>query len=205
MRDGNTVSQENNLQKNMLKALVDFIKSIFSQNKSSGLGLSIDNAQKKLSDNRFSQDVTKELVEQNVDCLRLIEEFIGDNKDALESMSNSNKINEISKLVEAELLPNLNAYLESKGLSEESLSNPLRRVEAYRHNIIDNVNAAFKSEVSGADEVIDAVANSFDKKMSEPNFSHNEKLKVSPRKELVIGISKETERVMNAKVSDLEL
>jgi hypothetical protein len=205
MKNSNIVSQENDSQKNMLKALVDFIRSIFSQNKSRGLGQSIDNAQKKLSDNRFSQDVAKELVEQNIDCLKLIDEFIGDNKEALEKMSNSNKINEISKLIEAELLPNLSAYLESKSLSEDSLSNPLRRVDAYRHNIIDNVNAAFESEVSGAEKVLDVVASSFDKKMSEPNFSHNEKLKISPRKKLVIGISKETERLMNAKISDLEL
>ncbi len=189
-------SMGNKEKESLLRAILDFIKKIFSSGNQNGIGKISEPLDKALSSRKFNNDIAKEAIEDNKACLSLINDFIQENKDELTDLIEKNKLNDVSDMIKSDLMPNIETYLATKELSDETKSNPLRRLDDYRHEIMDNVNAAFKSEFEGIGNVVDRVSENLDKKMTVPNHSHNEALNISPRTEPSKEVSRETQREM---------
>jgi len=195
-------------KENFLQSLMKLLKNLFSAKRNNQPfnipdKKTINNG--KLGLNKFSNEIAQELIEDHSAIFELTKDFIGNNEDRLASLLEKNRLNDAKEMVKSELLPNVEAYFESKELSDGVASNPMRRVEEYRHKIFDDVNAVISEENDGVSDLLKQTTKNLDTKLSEPSMSHNESLEKSPRHEMSKEISKETIREMTADVPEIPM
>jgi hypothetical protein len=200
------INTQKEIQDNLLKAILRFLKDIFKGGKGATKPLP---AEHLVSDNDLpvtlaNNPIAKQMVEMHNDSIKLVSDFARDNWDQLSSAIEQNKLSEVGELVKSQLIPNINTYLDTIEIPDEVMSNPLRRIPEYRDSIVDRIDEVFDRELSASGGLRNIINNNFKSTLSEPSLSHSEEIGLSPREENIVEISKEVELEMNSKVPTIK-
>lgn len=164
---------------------------------------SIDIANQQLNNELGENEIASELIADHNAVLDMTMKFVEENHDKISSLVESNKLNSVREMIREDLIENIDAHFTTKEMSDEAKSHPLRRMDGFRQDIIDTVDVCFGCNLEGSDDLLKGISEIFDKDMAEPNYSHSESIKDSPRMERSNEISKETEMEMTAESPQL--